>query len=276
MAVQTFSTAFSAEQTNWLVARRFAAQFAPHATDIPSLAVVIDAGHLLNGTNLIERPPQIVDSISPPATAVRVDRIVIDRATGEAALVTGIDGSMMAPPLPAGSLPCARVYLDPTTSAITNDSIVDERCFSDLSLSYTSPVLCRATLNGVDQTGIPNDTWTLIRFSATDFNIGNAFDTATHQFRPSLPGHYLVSVKIFMSAHQPDSGQGAAIFRNGTVYSSLYSATANSFRPDGVTVTDIVFLDGVTDQVTARVRTINNTEPLAGHPAATVFTASRL
>lgn len=133
MPVQTFSTSeLPSGATNWQVARRLVGAFAPHAQAMPDMSVQLDAGHLLNGTVLTEVLSQTVGPFALPLGR-RVDRIVIDRSTGAASVVTGAEGSPLPPAIPAGMFPVARVRLSADMTAVTNERIDDERALSDLA-----------------------------------------------------------------------------------------------------------------------------------------------
>jgi hypothetical protein len=74
---------------------------------------------------------QTVGPFTAPAAGNRVDRIVIDRATGIAAIVAGTAGSLTPPAIPAQTLPVARVLLRSDTVAIAIDQLFDERVTTD-------------------------------------------------------------------------------------------------------------------------------------------------
>lgn len=102
--------------------------FAPHAQATPNMTVALAAGALLQGTTLTEVAAQSTGSITAPVTHPRVDRVVIDRATGAASVVAGTEAaSPSAPAIPSGKLPVARVALTVGMTAITNAAITDDR-----------------------------------------------------------------------------------------------------------------------------------------------------
>lgn len=165
MPTQTFNpSALPQSETNWAVARRMVDAFAPHAQAAPNMTVALDAGALLQGTTLTEVNPQNVGPFVAPTSSFRIDRIVIDRASGVASVISGTVGSVTPPSIPANKLPVARVVLDNTTLAITGERIFDERVLADLS-TWTPPSWGIFSLSG-DQTsnlsvGSP------VRFSST-------------------------------------------------------------------------------------------------------------
>lgn len=102
--------------------------FAPYAQDTPNMTVAIAAGAILDGTTLTEVAAQSTGTITAPVTHPRIDRVVIDAATGAASVVTGTEAaSPVVPDLPSGKLPVARVALTVGITAITNAVISDER-----------------------------------------------------------------------------------------------------------------------------------------------------
>ncbi|WP_424630759.1 hypothetical protein [Bradyrhizobium sp. SYSU BS000235] len=118
------------------VLTRLGVAFAPHAQAIPTMTVALDAGHIFNGTDLTEVPPQTTTAITAPVTDPRIDRVVIDRLTGVVSVVTGSESAApVAPAFPAGTVPVARVLLQPGMTVITNDAITDERSLYSLGSS---------------------------------------------------------------------------------------------------------------------------------------------
>jgi hypothetical protein len=114
------------------VLTRLGVAFAPHAQATPNMTVALDAGHIFNG-NLTEVPPQTTAAIAAPTTNPRIDRVVIDRLTGVASVVTGTESETpVAPAFPTGTVPVARVLLQPAMTVITNDAITDERSLYSL------------------------------------------------------------------------------------------------------------------------------------------------
>jgi hypothetical protein len=238
------SSDLSQSSTNWIVAQRSVGAFAPHAQAAPNLTLMVDAGHLLNGSTLTETNPQTVGPFTLP-TALRVDRVVIDRTTGVAAIVSGSEGVMTPPALPAGTLPVARVYLRNNTAAVTNDIIVDERAVADLSPPTSSAMICHADLNGVDQTGLTSGVWSKINFSNTTYNVGNGFQTANKRFLPTSAGYYLATTQIAMNT-TANTQFGVGIYKNGTSYA--YNTFGSSTTVNNtLAVTAIVYLNGSTD-----------------------------
>ncbi|CAO3423265.1 hypothetical protein [Azospirillum doebereinerae] len=278
MAVQTFNpTDLPQSAANWAVAQRIVGPFAPHAQVTPNLTLALDPGHLLNGTTLTEVNAQNVGPFAPPASGFRIDRVVIDRATGVASVVAGTANSLTPPPIPAGKLPVARVMLQVTTDAVGNDLIVDERALSDLTPPVAETVICRANLGGVNQS-IPVNAQFTVNFSTTDINIGNGFDTTTHQFRPSTPGYYHVHASVDFRNFNNGAMVNIYLYKN-TANQTLTTLGANASVTitNGMEASDIIYLNGITDYVEVRGwLTLGSSPYIAGGAHVTHFEAFKI
>ena len=121
---------------DWAVAGRFVDNFAPHANAPPNLTVALDAGHVFNGAVLTEVAAQSTGAIAPPVANPRIDRVVVDRATGAVSVVTGTEAASPVPPaIPASKAPVAQVLLQTTSTAVTNSMLTDERDLGALGLA---------------------------------------------------------------------------------------------------------------------------------------------
>jgi hypothetical protein len=109
-------------------AERIALAFLPQAQDTPNMTVRVLAGALMISDVLTEIAAQSTGTIAAPVGNPRIDRVVLDRATGAISVVTGtVAASPIAPPIPAGLLPICRFQMSPSTTAIANSMILDER-----------------------------------------------------------------------------------------------------------------------------------------------------
>lgn len=146
MSVQTFVQPDSSTQSASTYPRigdaaisaltRIGGNFAPHAQNAPDMTVALDPGHLMNGQVLVEQASQSTAAITAPTTNPRIDRIVIDNATGAVSVITGTEAaSPTAPAIPAGHSPVAQVLLQTTTTAVSNSMLIDERDFSNVGFS---------------------------------------------------------------------------------------------------------------------------------------------
>lgn len=229
------------------MAQRIVGAFAPHVQVTPNLTVALDPGFLLNGTALTEVNAQSTGSFTLPA-ALRVDRIVIDRSTGAATIVTGTEGSLTPPAIPFGKLPVARVLLQNTSVAITNAAIYDERALWDVTPPASSPVTCVATLNGVDQTGVASGTNVKVNLGTAAVNVGGGFDTTNKWFKPTIPGYYVMYGQIGIQLTASVS-MGIQLRLNGVTSiagTSTQSSTASFYF---CSTQQIAYLNGTTDYV---------------------------
>lgn len=106
--------------------------YAPRAQDTPNMTVIVEAGALLTASGLVSNTLQTSPTIVAPASPNnRIDRIVVNRATGVLSVVTGTAAaSPVAPAIPADRLPICQFTLTPTTTSIINAMITDERTFT--------------------------------------------------------------------------------------------------------------------------------------------------
>lgn len=88
-------------------------------------------------------------------------------------------------------------------------------------------------------------TWTKIQFSTEVFDTANCYDHITnYRFTPNVAGYYQISV---LAEANTTSWVGAAVFKNGSTYRSVWSSNpgvgASAF------ITSLVYLNGSTDYV---------------------------
>lgn len=244
MAVQAFNpSSLPQSDTNWAVARRLAAAFAPRAASPENMTVIVEAGSLLRDGVLIESGVQVTSAFVRP-TALRVDRVVISRLTGLVSVVAGTDGSMEPPTLPADALPCARVLLRSDTQAITNEDIIDERAVIDTTPVSSSPVVCRVSRQ-TPQTGIVNGSLQKILFTTVNYNIGNGYDITNNYFKPTVAGYYIVNLNCAFNL-SAGCQINAGIYKNGSLFSlAEFGPGVNSQQ--SVSVSDLLSLNGTTD-----------------------------
>lgn len=279
MSVQTFNpTDLSQSAANWAVAQRIVGPFAPHAQVSPDLTIALDPGCLLNGTALSEVNAQVVGPFAPPASGFRIDRVVIDRSTGIASVITGSASSLTPPAIPMGKLPVARVMLQATTDVITNANIVDERVLFDQTPPTSSQVICRASLNEVNQTGVAiHPTVVKVMLSHASIDIGNSFDAANSRFKPNIRGYYRIYAQIAMTMTN-DTWQGVVLKINGASAGFAYGgiSCAGGHRVHS-TVEDIVYLNGTTDYVEMYgAQNVSTSGTFLGASSQTYFLAQKI
>lgn len=119
---------------------RIANMFQAGPTSPASMKVQLAAGHIFSDASLTEISSQQTATLTAPAAPnSRIDRIVVDRATGVVAVVAGTPStSPTAPAIPTGKNPVARVLVTPTTTSIATAAITDERDLFSLGLGLAA------------------------------------------------------------------------------------------------------------------------------------------
>jgi len=121
---------------------------------------------------------------------------------------------------------------------------------------------------------ISSVTTTTIILNATEYDSNSDFNTATGVYTPSVAGYYQFNGMVTLS---PDgSATGGFI---GVLYkNSTWTASCDSYRSAGSTrfsshVSDIIYMNGTTDNVTLRVY-ISFAKPVVGGSAHTYLSGS--
>jgi hypothetical protein len=185
------------------VARRLVRAFAPHEQSTPNMTVRLDEGFIFSGGTLSEVAAQSTGTITAPVTNPRIDRVVVDNATGAVSVITGTEAaSPSAPAITAGKTPVAQVLLQTSTTQITNAIITDERVTAaGLSAAVAEVITAAWTLANPTITGAAPATpvadrlyanslvcaWAIVDVTAgapslvADFNVSGVVDTGTGQ-----------------------------------------------------------------------------------------------
>jgi len=166
-------------------------QFDPHEASTPDMTVEITAGKVQNGTTLTSIAAQATATITAPSVNPRIDRIVIDNATGVITIIAGAEaGSPVAPDLTIGKIAIAQVLLQTSTTEITNSMITDERAsYADtpsFDVTELSSALTRIEVTSLDfEAGEPIEAeGYLIATGAANFYIElNQDATATNYYK---------------------------------------------------------------------------------------------
>lgn len=115
---------------NFAMMARLVTMFYPYASSTPAMNVNVASGAVLNGVALTNSSAQQSSTVVAPssANAQRIDRVMVSKASGGIAYVTGTASSTpSAPAISSGYLPVAQILLSTSTTAITNSMITDER-----------------------------------------------------------------------------------------------------------------------------------------------------
>lgn len=135
-------------------------QFAPHEAAAPDMTVIIDAGRVFDGVTHTAKAQQITTTIIAPVTNPRIDRIAIDKATGNYAIIPGAEAaSPTAPAYSANHYPVCQIALTTSTTQITNSLITDERALIQppsvaLTTTISGAAASSITVSGLDSTYI--------------------------------------------------------------------------------------------------------------------------
>jgi len=145
----------NAIDANFAVAKRSIDNFAPHQQATPNMTILLDAGVVYNGATLTEVAQQTSATIATPITYPRIDRVVIDKATGIMSILTGVEsGTPVAPSLTSGVYPIAQILLQITSAYIANSMITDERATLVGVAQHISAATNKTTPVGADLLGI--------------------------------------------------------------------------------------------------------------------------
>ncbi len=134
---QTASAYKANIDAGFAVADRIAWAFAAHEQATPDMSVRLEAGAVFDGATLTEVAAQSTATITAPTTDPRIDRLVVNRATGAVSVVTGTEAASPTPPAITGNVaPVAQVALVVSQSSIVNADITDERNMGLLGLGF--------------------------------------------------------------------------------------------------------------------------------------------
>lgn len=106
-----------------------AAALQVHAQAAPDMTVYVRAGLIDRGDGTLVAAGDVsTGTITAPSADPRIDRVVVDLATGAVVVVTGAEDAAPEPPaIPAGHAPLAQIALATSTTEIANSLITDER-----------------------------------------------------------------------------------------------------------------------------------------------------
>lgn len=148
--VQAYSADLEAYST------RIAGMFQAAPTSPASMKVNLAAGHIFKDASLTEVAAQQTADFVAPALNSRIDRIVIDRSSGTLSVVAGTAGAApVAPAIPSGKHPVARIPLTAGQTSITADNIIDERDLFGLGLpSIIYGLLASGSIDSAETTDL--------------------------------------------------------------------------------------------------------------------------
>jgi hypothetical protein len=172
----------SAIDGNFAVAQRIVDNFAPRQNNPVALNVVLDAGALYNGAALTEVAQQTTANIAAPVTYPRIDRVVINKATGVVSVITGSESNSPTPPaLTTSVYPVAQVLLQTTSTYIANSMITDERADLVGVAQHIAAATVKSTPVGADAFGI----WDSVSGMLRQLSMTNLIAYFTGSFLPA-------------------------------------------------------------------------------------------
>lgn len=231
-------TAYKTNLDNCIaVAERIARAFAPHAKTTPDMNVLIDHGAVFSDNALVEKAQQTIGPITAPVSNPRIDRIVVDVATGVASRIAGTEAaSPVAPAIPDDTMPICQIALTVGMSSITNANISDER------------------LGGGVAGGVK-----VVDRVTTDVTVGNT-GAETDVFRKSVTNilgtNKMLRLTIFfrMRQHADDSGTINIRFKYGaTTVCATGAVNISTASNTHYILQWLLFADGATNAQTGRV-----------------------
>lgn len=190
-----------------IVAQRIVDSFAARPTTTPAMTVTIDPGHIFDGTTLTEVAVQTTGTITAPVGNPRIDRVVIDRFTGVASVVTGTPGASPSPPaITAGKVPVCQVLLQTSSTAITNAMIFDERDTAALGRGLLGEL---GVVNSVTNAMLAQMTSMTVKSNIT----GSTANAADNSMSSILDAFF-------------SSTQGSLLYRGASAWSALGPGTS--------------------------------------------------
>lgn len=122
-----------------ITAGRLNNAFKPRPNSPANMRVVVASGYVFTDAALLEVAEQQTAVFTAPGSQSRIDRIVVDRATGVMSVVQGAVSLAPVPPaIPTGKNPIAQVVLIAGQTSIPAASIVDERALYSMGLGQAS------------------------------------------------------------------------------------------------------------------------------------------
>lgn len=208
------------------VVKRPGDRFAPYQQDVgspqPDMSVRIAAGFVFDGKTKVEVAAQTVSGFTTPAAGThRIDRVVIDEATGVASRVAGTAAvgspSATPPAIPAGKEPCCQVLLTDSDTVILGSMITDER----------SPI----TGHAVGALVLIQETIVSAAVAAVDFTSGidGTYDEYVFELISVTPVTDAVELQM-----RTDSDGGASFDAGANDYPFVYTVFAASAANTGV------------------------------------------
>lgn len=130
-------------------------QFSVESEEPASMSITVRGGRKWDGSTYTTKTDLTLGPITAPTTNPRIDRVVLNRSTLVASIVTGAESATpVAPTIPANSLPLAQISLLTTTTAIDQTMITPETSmYHEVNATTGAPGTVELATNAETQTG---------------------------------------------------------------------------------------------------------------------------
>lgn len=198
-------------------------QFDPHASLVPDQFLNVTAGRIAIDKLLVTQPLQQIDftGLFPTsASTSRIDRIVIDNATGAIERVAGTEaGSPVIPDIPTEKNPICNVLVDDASTSVTSAMITDER---GLQYKQYNPVVSnhvRAGNSFLKDGSVTTSSLNVVAATTSYGPTGSGADTIWTQL-DSLPANarfLIVTLSMYVQANASGTSGVHAYAASGNV-----------------------------------------------------------
>ena len=106
----------------------------------------------------------------------------------------------------------------------------------------------RVYLNSDSNMG--GSTWTKCPIDVEEYDLTSDFDSSTnYRFTPSVAGYYQVNARVRFNSSGTRTFDLCGIYKNGGLYTYGVLSLASTTSDVGVTISDIIYLNGSTDYI---------------------------
>jgi hypothetical protein len=127
-----------------------------------------------------------------------------------------------------------------------------------------APTITGVHRSGTSQTGLTSNTIVKVQFNTLDSGSNSFFNTTDHEFKPTIPGHYLVRWSLRLDHPTANNIRQAEsfLYKNGSHHifsgSGLRNSAADIAREVITTGSAIVFMNGSSDYLDVRARIVTS------------------
>jgi len=133
-----------------------------------------------------------------------------------------------------------KAYTDSATQTMTNKTLTNPAInYTDTTLSCN--VKASAYLGAAQD--IAKDSWVEVALNTESYDIGNDFNTTTHEFTAPVNGYYLVIGQVTYATPEADKRYWASLNINNAATPTLYyPAHSSSTSGLGISISSVMFL----------------------------------